>query len=256
MATAATADAYDVLAPAYETILAGYDYPRWLNAIEGIARRHGLRGRRVLDVACGTGASFMPLLERGYDVVGCDLSGAMIERARERVDGRDVPLHEADMRSLPDLGAFDLVLCLDDAINHLLEAEDVDLALEGVARNLAPGGILVFDVNTLGALRGAFSDDWAWEGEEQTVRWEGLGPADLPPEGVTAARITVEAPDAAPQTTLFRERHHPVERLVAQLEEAELQPVAVHGQRQGVRLSRTADEARDDKALLFAQAPG
>ncbi|HEX8083878.1 MAG TPA: class I SAM-dependent methyltransferase [Solirubrobacteraceae bacterium] len=257
MATTTAAPApYDVLAPAYDTIVADYDYPRWLDVIETIARRHGFRGRRVLDVACGTGASFMPLLERGHEVVGCDISYAMLERARERAGDRDVELHWADMRALPQLGEFDLVLCLDDAINHLLGVDDVALALDGMARNLTAGGILVFDVNTLSALRAGVTADWTWKDEHRIVRWLGLGPRDLPPDGTGSARVTVLDGGAPPRTTLIRERHHPVARLRSQVEAAGLELVAACGQRQGIRVTETVDEERDDKALLFARRVG
>ena len=49
--------------------------------------RPALRGRRLLDVACGTGRSFLPMLERGYDVTACDISPAMAARAREKSGG-------------------------------------------------------------------------------------------------------------------------------------------------------------------------
>jgi SAM-dependent methyltransferase len=71
----------------------------------------------VLDVACGTGKSFRPLLRRGYEVTGCDISPPMLEQAPAGAPG--VRLVPADMRALPDLGAFDLVTCLDDALNYL-----------------------------------------------------------------------------------------------------------------------------------------
>ena len=59
----------------------------------------------------------------------------------------------ADMRRLPVLGEFDLITCIDDAINHLLGPDEVADAFEGLRANLAPGGLLVFDVNTLAAYR-------------------------------------------------------------------------------------------------------
>src|SRR4051812_5469915 len=110
--------AYDALAPHYDAFTAGYDYERWLDALEELAREHGLRGRRLLDVACGTGKSFLPMLERCYDVVACDLSPGMVARAREKASG-DVELFVADMRELPRVGSFDLITCLDDAVNYL-----------------------------------------------------------------------------------------------------------------------------------------
>src|SRR5215212_8096018 len=103
-------DGYDPLAAAYDTLTADYDYDRWLSVIEALARDAGLSGNRLLDVACGTGSSFLPLRER-YEVVGCDLTAAMLRRAAARADD-GVRLLRHDMRSLPVLGSFDLVLCL------------------------------------------------------------------------------------------------------------------------------------------------
>src|SRR5206468_5504331 len=77
-------DAYDALAPVYDVLTARYAYDRWLAALEDLALDHGLAGHRVLDVACGTGKSFLPLLERGWEVTACDISGEMAARAAEK----------------------------------------------------------------------------------------------------------------------------------------------------------------------------
>src|SRR6266513_2660346 len=89
--------AYDLLAPFYDLYTHDYEHDRWLANIEAIALGHGLTGHRLLDVGCGTGKSFMPMLARGYDVTACDISPAMVERARET--GADVFV--ADARDLP-----------------------------------------------------------------------------------------------------------------------------------------------------------
>ena len=121
LAITAPADPYDRLAPAYDVLSAGYDHERWLTELLALLSEHGLRGRRVLDVGCGTGKSVVPLLRRGFAVTGVDRSAGMLEVARARL-GDDVELVRADMRELPCLGAFDLVACLDDGVNHLLTA--------------------------------------------------------------------------------------------------------------------------------------
>ena len=69
-----TTVAYDVLAPYYDHFTAGYAYEPWIAAIERRAIALGLRGKRALDLACGTGNSTAPLLARGYSVRGCDIS--------------------------------------------------------------------------------------------------------------------------------------------------------------------------------------
>ena len=100
------AQAYDAIAPAYDLLTAGHAHEVWLARVEALALAHGLTGRRVLDVACGTGKSFAPLLQRGYVVIACDASPAMAARARVRADGR-ARVEVADMRALPDLGPAD-----------------------------------------------------------------------------------------------------------------------------------------------------
>ena len=74
--------AYAVLAPAYDLLTAEYAYGPWLSAIERLAREHGLSGHRLLDVGCGTGKSFLPLLQRGFHVTACDISPEMVALAR------------------------------------------------------------------------------------------------------------------------------------------------------------------------------
>ena len=120
--------AYAVLAPAYDLLTAEYAYGPWLSAIERLAREHGLAGHRLLDVGCGTGKSFLPLMQRGFHVTACDISPEMVALAREKA-GTSVDVHVADMRRLPTFGEFDLITCIDDAINHLLTPGEVADAL-------------------------------------------------------------------------------------------------------------------------------
>ena len=171
--------AYAVLAPAYDLLTAEYAYGPWLSAIERVAREHGLRGHRLLDVGCGTGKSFLPLLERGFDVTACDISPEMVELAQRKAGAR-ADVHVADMRRLPVFGEFDLITCIDDAINHLLGPDEVADALAGMYENLAPGGLLVFDVNTLAAYRQV--PDVVVEDDDLLLRWRG-GLAELADPG-------------------------------------------------------------------------
>jgi SAM-dependent methyltransferase len=247
------AASYDVLAPAYDTLTEGYDYDRWLAEIERLACARGMSGRRVLDVACGTGKSFLPLLHAGYSVTGCDISPAMLDRAAAKAP--DVPLHEADMRALPAFGEFDLVTCLDDALNHLLTDDDLLAALRGIRRNLAPAGVAVWDVNTLTAYAEMFAESHVIAGGETFLVWEGkAGPAEPGMRVEAVVHVFRRRSRGCWRRTASRQeqRHWPAVKIEAAAAAAGLRVVDVLGQRPGVLLDAELDEGRHTKALYFA----
>src|ERR1700753_2732188 len=106
--------AYESIAPVYDDFTAHHNYEAWIATLLELAAENGLRpgASRALDVGCGTGKSFAPLLDRGWRVTGCDISASMAARARERAGGR-VTVEVADMRELPVLGSFDIAFCID-----------------------------------------------------------------------------------------------------------------------------------------------
>jgi SAM-dependent methyltransferase len=245
--------AYDTLAPAYDTLTAGYPYARWIDALEGLALDAGLCGRRVLDVGCGTGHSLMPWLERGYAVTGLDVSPRMAALARAKAAGRaDVLV--ADMRALPAIGPFDLVTCLGDAMNHLLEPADVSASLREMRRVLVPGGLLVFDLNLLSGYRD--TPDTIVEDGDRVVLWPGA-PARITVAGGVASLVVdvfVREGDLWRRLHVSQpHRHHPLADVLASVGAAGLELAGVYGQHPGVRLERAADEQVHAKAIVVAR---
>jgi SAM-dependent methyltransferase len=257
LAPDAALDAYDGLAAHYDDFTAGYEYDRWLTAVEDLAREHGLRGRRLLDVACGTGKSFLPMIERGYEVTACDLSPGMVACARAKISPGEARVLVADMRSLPVLGAFDLLTCLDDSVNYLTSRADLRSCLAGFRRNLRPGGIAVFDANNLATYRGAFARDIAREREDAFFCWRGEAAADSGPGALASAWIEVFAADGSGgwrrTRTRHVQRHHPRAEVESALAAAGLRLVAVRGQSTGARIDHEPDEERHSKTVYVAR---
>jgi predicted TPR repeat methyltransferase len=163
------------------------------------------------------------------------------------------------MRVLPRFGAFELLTCLDDAVNYLPSEGELRAAFEGFARNLAPGGLAVFDANTLATYRTTFAGDAAMESGGARFRLRGEGSSDPRPGELTSLWIEVLAPGpdgrARRSRTRHLQRHHPradVERAAAA---AGLEIVAVRGQLTGVRLEREPDEERHTKLVYVARRP-
>ena len=120
--------------------------------VHELFRRHG-PVHDVLDVACGTFALDLPLVKRGYRVVGRDLSGDMLRVARSNLRKKGIwaDLGVADMRSLRLGRKFDAILCLGTAFNYLTTPSDVRRAMGAFRRHLRPGGLVVLDLTNFDA---------------------------------------------------------------------------------------------------------
>jgi SAM-dependent methyltransferase len=243
---------YDPIAFAYDLLAPGHLHDLWLDRIERLALEYGLAGRRVLDVACGTGKSFAPLLQRGYAITACDVSPRMAALAQRRADGR-ARVFVADMRALPTLGPFDLITCLDDAVCHLLSAQDVLATLRGIRRNLAPSGLAVFDVALPQAYAGA-ADAIAGD-DRRVVLWR--APEHHGSEVEVLVDVFTERPDGLYERARLRQRHrrHAVGALRELAAQAGLTVLAVRGQQAGGVLCPDLDEARHRKALFVLTRP-
>jgi ubiquinone/menaquinone biosynthesis C-methylase UbiE len=122
------------------------------------------KGARILEVGAGTGRISIPLLERGADLIGCDLSAKMLSRLREKYPA--ARLLQADAAYLPFASAhFDAVLVVH--VMHLIGPWRE--ALREFKRLLRQGGVLLI-VSTYEAvgrsIRGEMRNHWRdWVGK-------------------------------------------------------------------------------------------
>ena len=244
--------AYEPLARYYDRFTEQSAYEPVIAQIESWALAQGLRGKRLLDVACGTGKSFVPMLERGYELTACDISPAMVAEARAKAPGAEVVV--ADMRDLPWTGGFDLITCMDDAVNYLLTEEDLVAAMTSMAGALSGDGILVFDANTLGTYRTDFAETFEVDSGDTRFLWRGEASTDAEPGSVVTATITIEAPDAVAESRHV-ERHWPVDLLRDACVEAGFGRVLFRGLAIGPRLVGEPDETSDLKIVCLAGSP-
>lgn len=250
--------AYEAIAPVYDDFTAHHNYELWLGQLLPQLRRHGLRGQRLLDVGCGTGKSFLPMLERGWEVTACDISPSMVELARGKA-GEAVRLTVADMRELPVLGEFDLVWSLDDAVNYLLSAEELGSALSGMRANLAPGGLLMFDVNTLQAYRTFFAEEQVVERDGLRLVWRGQASTDAEPGSISEARFEVEAGTGSKgsvETHFHRQRHFPEAEVLEAMAASGLKVLDVFGHEDDSVLKQPVDELVQSKVVYIGRRDG
>jgi SAM-dependent methyltransferase len=253
----AAQETYDAMAPFYDAFTAHHDYELWTAVIRHLAKEHGLSGTRLLDVGCGTGKSFLPFAVDGWHVTACDVSAPMLELAAAKAPP-GVRLHLADARELPWCGDFDLVLLLDDVVNYLTEPDHLVRALAAAGVNLAPHGVMVFDLNLLRTYRTFFAEHVIVDGGGTFLAWRGLTAADAEP-GVLAEAVFdafTRGTDGCwlrQEAAVHRQRHHPEEEVREALALAGLECAGVYGHGLDGIPSPGADELRDTKALYIAR---
>lgn len=246
----AARQAYDALAPSYDafTLGYGYRYEAWTTTLLAQAEAEGLGGERLLDVACGTGLSFIPLLERGWKATGCDISPAMLDAARAKVGDR-AELVLADMRVLPELGEFDLVWSINSAMNYLLGGDELSATLTGMRRNLAPGGVVLFDLMSLKTARAFFAGEMEVEGKGKRFLWKGALDADAVVPGAIGGGRLVEEGHPKP-IVAHRMRHFGEAEVRTAIEEAGLRCLRVLGE-DGGELYEDLDEEAQPTAIYI-----
>lgn len=105
----------------------------------------------VLDLGCGTGTLTELLCQKGYDMIGVDNSPQMLEIAMEKrgESGSGILYLLQDMRELELYSTVGTVISVCDSLNYLLEEEDLLQVFRLVDNYLYPGGLFIFDFNTV-----------------------------------------------------------------------------------------------------------
>lgn len=105
----------------------------------------------VLDLGCGTGTLTELLYQKGYDMIGVDNSEEMLGIALEKREssGSEILYLCQDMRELDLYSTVGTVVCVCDSINYLLEDDEMENTFALVNNYLYPGGLFIFDFNTV-----------------------------------------------------------------------------------------------------------
>lgn len=149
-----TTQTYDELAEHYHLIFENWDaaIERQAAALSAILQKHFGLGRRarILDCACGIGTQSLGLAKLGFQVTGCDVSPAAIDRARKEALQRHLQIEfsVANMLQLAAVEAshFDVVICMDNSLPHLESSENLFQAAHQMRERLVSGGLLLASI--------------------------------------------------------------------------------------------------------------
>ena len=145
-------EAYGRFALVYDRLMADMPYEDWIAFAEMAWQHYGRKPETVADLGCGTGSVAIPLAQRGYHVVGIDLSDTMLTIAREKETeaGRmrgTVQWSCQDMRDWKTPEQVDSAISFCDSINYLTEPDDVRAFLRSTYRQLRADGLFLLDMH-------------------------------------------------------------------------------------------------------------
>ncbi len=193
-------EAYNDFARVYDTFMDETPYEEWCDFLDKMIKEYGVSGVKsveqsgaegedsshdgellrsernlVLDLGCGTGTLTEMMAAKGYDMVGIDNSQEMLSIAMEKREknGSETLYLLQDMRELELYSTVGTVISVCDSVNYLLDEEDLLRTFQLVNNYLYPGGIFIFDFNTVYKYEQVIGDTTIAESREDcSFIWE------------------------------------------------------------------------------------
>lgn len=168
-------EAYGKFAQVYDLFMDNVDYEGWVDCLEKHLKEEGIEDGLVLELGCGTGTMTGLLARRGYDMIGVDNSEEMLAEAMEKKveDGLDILYLLQDMQEFELYGTVRAAVSVCDSLNYITEKEELLQVFRLVNNYLDPGGIFLFDMNTVHKYRDILGDDTIAENrDEGSFIWE------------------------------------------------------------------------------------
>ncbi len=134
---------YNVIGKFYDEIMG--DQKDVAKQIRKFIEERNPDARSLLEVACGTGTLMKQLYGR-YEVTGLDISPIMLAMAHHKF--RHVTLYQNNMVNFSLNQKFDVIICMNDSINHLLKFSEWKKLFFNVHKHLNKRGVFIFDTNT------------------------------------------------------------------------------------------------------------
>ncbi|UCD08112.1 MAG: class I SAM-dependent methyltransferase [Dehalococcoidales bacterium] len=103
---------------------------------------------KVLEVACGSGRTYLELLQAGVDIHGIDLSEKMLDGLKKKAEAMNLTpkVSLADMRNFSLYDSFDMIIIPGRSFIHNVTTDDQLSTLKSCHNHLAEGGRLVMNL--------------------------------------------------------------------------------------------------------------
>ncbi len=222
---------YGDFARFYDKFTSNVDYPARARYFDTVIQKYNPGANLLLDLACGTGTMTWILTARGYELIAVDNSEDMLAAAMRKsgaVEGiAPIFLHQS-MPKLDLYGTVDAAVCCLDSLNYLTRPADVQRTFQRLRLFIAPGGLLVFDVNTVEKLSSLDGQVFLDETEDTYCVWRTEYRRGLCTYFVDLFRLQSDGAWDR-QLEIHRQRAYTVEELTTWLKAAGFADIRIYG---------------------------
>lgn len=147
------------------------DYKTIADYVESVFKKLSKKPGLVLDLACGTGTLTGLLAERGYDMIGVDLSTDMLNVATAKHP--EILYLCQDMREFELYGTVDAIVCMTDSLNYITQPDDLIKVFRLAKNYLNPGAPFIFDMNSFYKLSHTIGNQtFTYDSDDLFYVWE------------------------------------------------------------------------------------
>jgi ubiquinone/menaquinone biosynthesis C-methylase UbiE len=217
----------------YDALTENVGYSERCEYICSLLHGHGIDGGLLLDLACGTGSMSVELSRAGFDVIGVDASAAMLCEAQNKASAakQDILFLCQRMQELDLYGTVRAAVCTLDSINHLIREEDVRETFRRVSLFLEPGGVFIFDVNTVYKHKHILADNvFVYDTDEVYCVWQNRLREKTDTVEITLDFFTPENGVYRRSSESFCERAYETDKIARWLSDAGFSVAGIYGE--------------------------
>lgn len=214
-------EAYGDFAYVYDEFMDNTPYELWCDYLKKSIEKYGVsrpneetedtlasEKNLVVDLGCGTGTLTQMLYDAGFDMIGVDNSEEMLSVAMEKRDelGSNILYLLQDMRELELYSTVGTVISVCDSVNYILDEEELLQVFKLVNNYLYPGGLFIFDFNTVYKYAEVIGDATIAENREEcSFIWENYYHEE---EEINEYDLTVFVQEEDGSFRRFQENHY------------------------------------------------
>lgn len=212
---------YNRFAQYYDALTENVDYSGYAHRLDELIKQFRPGSKLIVDLACGTGSISVLLDKMGYDVIAVDASADMLSAAQSK-DAKNVLWLCQSMQKLDLYGTVDAMVCVLDSVNHVTDETELQAAFDRAALFLEPGGLFIFDVNTIFKHKNILADStFVYDTDSVYCVWQN----ETSPDGLTKISLDFFEQDGGAyyrSEETFFERGYEREKLIKMLERSGL----------------------------------